>query len=57
MDAIGYPEADDYSCECVGPVMTAEQDFSGVDTAYKVVWEDGHDTPAEYAVYGWVKQN
>jgi len=57
MEAIGYPEADDANCECGGPVMTAEHDFTGADKAYKVSWSSGHDTPAEYAVYGWIKQN
>jgi len=36
MEAIGYPEADDANCECGGPVMTAEHDFTGADKAYKV---------------------
>jgi len=57
MESIGYPETDDYVCECGGPVLTAEHDFSGVDSAYKVAWSSGHDTPAEYALYGWVKQS
>jgi len=37
--------------------LTAEKDFSGATEAYQVIWEDEHDTPAEYAVYGWIKQN
>jgi len=34
MESIGYPEADDDNCECGGPVLTAEHDFSGDDKAY-----------------------
>jgi hypothetical protein len=38
--------------------MTAEQDFTNADDGFNVYWGEGvHDTPTEYAVYGWVKMN
>jgi hypothetical protein len=57
IESVGEPEADDAVCQCGGPVLTAEKDFTGATESYQVIWEDEHDTPAEYAVYGWIKQN
>lgn len=53
----GEPEADDAVCQCGGPVLTAEKSFTGATDNYQVIWESEHDTPAEYAVYGWIKQD
>jgi hypothetical protein len=38
--------------------MTAEEDFTNADDGFNVYWGEGtHDTPTEYAVYGWIKMN
>lgn len=50
------PKADGIACECGGPVLTAEKSFSSETEDYQVIWEDEHDLPEEYAVYGWIKQ-
>lgn len=38
--------------------MTAEQDFTDATDGFNVYWDEGtHDTPTEYAIYGWIKMN
>lgn len=51
------PEEDLSNCSCGGAFLTATQDFTDRDDGYNVYWPDGHDTPKEYAVYGWFKMN
>jgi hypothetical protein len=56
LESISAPPVSE-SCACGGPVMTNEKDFSAAEDSYFVSWSSEHDTPAEYAVYGWVKQS
>lgn len=54
---INNPSEDLANCDCGGAFLTATQDFSEIKEAYDVYWHEGHDTPKEYAIYGWVKLN
>jgi len=42
-------------CDCGGPVMTPEKNFTDASKSYFVDWTDGHEAPREYSVYGWAK--
>jgi len=41
--------------KCGGSVMTPTYDFAEAKKGYKVEWEDVHNSPLEYAVFGWAK--
>jgi len=49
------PEA----CDCGGTVMTPEHDFTKEKKGIFVDWDGkhSHNSPREYAVFGWAKTN